>query len=150
MHKHRLQQMQALARVRGLAEQRAELVTQQAAQALRHANDLLQEANDRVDAATRWKAGSAVAAGLRLGLYEQALVSEQVLSVAAESADSTRSRVRQAHEQSREQLLQASRALEVAQRRLQRGTRAAADAMERKQSDDAADLWLSRKLHADR
>ncbi|HBZ46977.1 MAG TPA: hypothetical protein DEO93_06840 [Stenotrophomonas sp.] len=133
-----------------MAEQRAEMDASQAASALEAATVQLQHASDRLDEATRWKSGTHVQGILRVGLYEQALLSEHVLGTAADAAEAAHVSCLQTHRARCDRLLEARRALEVADRRLERVQVSITEATERRASDDAADLWLSRRLHAER
>lgn len=150
MDRHRLRQVQALLRLRELAGQRAELDTSEASVALERAGARLQQANSRMDEATRWKIQHSPQGRVLLGMYEQALLSEQKLGAEVDLAESCRQACESDHQASCVRLLEASRALKVAHRRRERAKASISQQSERRCSDDAADLWLSRRPHVDR
>lgn len=149
MHKRRQSKLDSLVRMRRMAEQREELVLEQTAGALRRSEIELRHANDRLGAGTEWKSAVIGTDGW-LGLYEQVLLAEGSLSAAAKAADDAARDASARHSTQAARLLRATRDLEVVQRRGDRCRHEAALAFERKVADNVADMWLSRRLHADR
>lgn len=150
MHKRRQARIDALARMRAMAEQREELALEHAAALMRKADLELRLASSKLDAATEWKSSIARDAYAWLGLYEQVLLAEGDLLVQKRSAEASARKASSSHSAQGEVLLQARRDLEVVQRRSDRHRYEMAQEFERKMADDVADMWLSRRLNADR
>ncbi|MBN8800753.1 MAG: hypothetical protein J0H05_03630 [Stenotrophomonas acidaminiphila] len=150
MHKRRQARIDALARMRAMAEQREELALEHAAVVVRKADLELRLTSSKLDAATEWKSSFARDANGWLGLYEQVLLAEGDLLVQTRSAGASVRKASSGHSAQGERLLQARRDLEVVQRRSDRYRYEMDQEFERKMADDVADIWLSRRLHADR
>lgn len=150
MHKSRALRLNALGRVRLLTEQRAEIAVEQAAAALQKANEELRQANDRVEKVAAWKTAIRHSEGAWIGVYEQGLLAEQHLTSSAEEAAGLSGLAEVEHRGQTASLLQASRNVKVVERRIKREYRLQMLQREQSLADIAADVWLSRRLYADR
>lgn len=150
MHKLRALRLNALGRVRLLAEQRAEIAVEQASAALQKANEERRQANDRLEEVAAWKMAIGRSEDAWIGLYEHGLLAEQHLASSAEEAAGASALAEVEHRGQAASLLQASRNVQVVERRRKRENHLHAQQREQALADAAADVWLSRRLYADR
>ncbi|GEM_PF-1562583 len=150
MHKPRAVRLNALGRIRLLAEQRAEIAVEQASVALLDANEELRQANDRVEKLAAWKAEISFSADAWIGVYEQGLLAEQHLVSSAEEAACVSGLAEVEHRGQTASLLQASRNVKVVERRSKRERHLQMELRERSLADVAADMWVYRRMYADR
>lgn len=147
MHRQRRQQVQTLFRFRELGEKRASISLQSAVRDVDAATRALQEATQRMEAVTEWKV--AVNGGVRMSLYEQALVLEAVAFDEAGKAFGKQEHAIAVQEAAADEHHAARRAAKAAEQRRRRLEHAHAIAEERRISDEMADMWIARRTYAD-
>lgn len=149
MHKDKLERTRKLGRFRKLAEDKAAIALQSATQRANVAQAEREQATERVDAVSRWKALVGDNASLQVATYEQALELEDVAMSAEREAIDEERRLGEQRDTVAESYREAMNAARVVDRRQQRLLHESQAHRERVEMDAVSDLWLARSIHSD-